>query len=360
MISRRVSNRAFTLAKLPVVSQRKREAFTLVELLVVIAIIGILVALLLPAVQAAREAARRAQCMNRIKQIDLACLNYESAFKYFPSATITLPDPLIPNSPAAYWGYIVQILPYMEETSLASRIDMKTFWQDEPNFTLLYGTEMPQFRCPTHQDQDLTYVDNSGSSNVEEKPTNLRTHYMAVLGASMGCAVTPFISWPDNPNYIPLAGLCDSSGGVSGNGVITLKATTAPGVAPKFFPSRTKVREIGDGTSHTFLIGEISWDCGPQRIWPIGSATGKTTGALYSFHYSAKNVRYPLNTAYRAAAGQSGGNENNDMSFGSNHSGGCFFAMCDGSVQFVSENIALAVLRALASKKVGDDVTGAF
>jgi prepilin-type N-terminal cleavage/methylation domain-containing protein len=354
MNSGRKSNRALTLVELPVVSKRKREGFTLVELLVVIAIIGILVALLLPAVQAAREAARRTQCMNRIKQIDLACLNYESAYKFFPSATITLPDPLVPGSPAAYWGYIVQVLPYMEETSLASRIDMKTFWQDEPNFTLLYGTEVPQFRCPTHQDQDITYVDNSGSSGTQELPTNLRTHYMAVLGASIGCVSTPFTPWPDN-TYVPLSTQCGSGGGVAGNGVITLKSS-----GTQFFPSKTKVREIGDGTSHTFLIGEISWDCGPQRIWPIGSATGKTTGALYSFHYSAKNVRYPLNTAYRAAQGQAAVYENNDMSFGSNHSGGCFFAMCDGSVQFIRDDIALAVLKALASKKTADDTTGGF
>src|SRR5256885_9408003 len=107
-----------------IAKQAARRAFTLVELLVVIAIIGILVALLLPAIQAAREAARRTDCMNRIKQISLACLNYESAKKHFPSATIVVPEGTPPKTPAAYWGYIVQILPYMEYSGRACAIKM--------------------------------------------------------------------------------------------------------------------------------------------------------------------------------------------------------------------------------------------
>src|SRR5687768_14616271 len=92
------------------------RAFTLVELLVVIAIIGILVALLLPAIQAAREAARRTQCQNRVKQLTLACLNYHDTTKHFPSATdITPKGAAAPN--AFYWSYLVQILPFIEETA---------------------------------------------------------------------------------------------------------------------------------------------------------------------------------------------------------------------------------------------------
>src|SRR4051812_22088733 len=188
---------AFTLVELPAVSERKRKAFTLVELLVVIAIIGILVALLLPAIQAAREAARRSDCMNRIKQISLACLNYENTRKHFPSATIVVPENTPPKTLASYWGYIVQILPYMEYSSLASTIQMNVFWQDEPNKKLLYNTEIPAFRCPTHADQDLTYADVPGSTKTDELPTNLRAHYMAVLGASSGCPM-PASPYPDN------------------------------------------------------------------------------------------------------------------------------------------------------------------
>src|ERR1700749_1901108 len=102
----------FTLVGLPVVSKQKRAAFTLVELLVVIAIIGILVALLLPAIQAAREAARRAQCQNHIKNISLAALNFESAKKRFPKGFVSQPTDI------EAWAWTTFILPYLEEQAI--------------------------------------------------------------------------------------------------------------------------------------------------------------------------------------------------------------------------------------------------
>src|ERR671912_67387 len=110
-----------------------KRAFTLVELLVVIAIIGILLALLLPAVQAAREAARRAQCLNRLKQIGLATLNHHDTKKYFPAATNMYPYTSKGSGFRTYWGYLTQVLPYMEEQALIDQIDLEKHWQDEPN-----------------------------------------------------------------------------------------------------------------------------------------------------------------------------------------------------------------------------------
>ncbi len=340
---------------------RRLFGFTLVELLVVIAIIGILVALLLPAIQSAREAARRSQCVNRLKQISLACLNYESAVKHFPSATSAVPDGVVPPTPAAYWGYIVQILSHMEQSTLANAINMSVFWQDEPNKTFLYNSEIPAFRCPTKPDLDLTYVEGPGSGVTQELSTNLRAHYMGVMGASSGCPMltTPH---PDNTYTMlkakttpPGDNTC-TSGGVATNGVITIRTGSS-----SYLPGKIRMKDIADGTSHTFLIGEISWNCGPQRIWAVGSATGKTKGDLWSFHYSSKNVRYPLNTAYRATGGApASGYENNDMSFGSLHPGGTHFALCDGSVQFVREDIFLAVLKSLASRQSGEVIPDTF
>jgi prepilin-type N-terminal cleavage/methylation domain-containing protein len=344
--------------------QSSARAFTLVELLVVIAIIGILVALLLPAVQAAREAARRAQCQNRIRQIGIACLNYHEATKHFPSATIVNPEGVPKGTAAAYWGYLIQILPYLEETSLLSAIDLKGFWQDNPNHDLLYKTPMPVFRCPTRADQDITYIENSGSSVATEQPSDLRAHYMGVMGASSGCPNNS-TTWPDS-SYTMLKDrltgqqACGSGGGVATNGVITIGVAVDP-VNGRYVPANIRMKDITDGSSHTFLIGEIAWDVGPQRIWPIGSATGKTTGDLFSFHYSSKNVRYPLNTAFRALSTQpASGYENNDLSFGSLHNGGCFFAMSDGSVQFVRDTVPVAILKALASRKSDDNTQDAF
>src|SRR5262245_24325471 len=119
-----------------------RRAFTLVELLVVIAIIGILVALLLPAVQAAREAARRTECVNRMKQIGLALINYHDTRKCFPAAVSddpnTNPSTGAPIGGFTELGYIPHILPYIELGNMLTRMNLKVHWQDNPNRDFAY------------------------------------------------------------------------------------------------------------------------------------------------------------------------------------------------------------------------------
>ena len=127
---------AFTLVELPVVSARKRTAFTLVELLVVIAIIGILVALLLPAIQAAREASRRTQCISQIRQLGVAVLNFESANKHFPPAV---------NDGS--FSYLAITLPYYEGQAAYDSIDFARRPSDNT-----MPDDVP-FKCPT---QDAT------------------------------------------------------------------------------------------------------------------------------------------------------------------------------------------------------------
>jgi prepilin-type N-terminal cleavage/methylation domain-containing protein len=338
---------AFTLVELPVVSTRKRSAFTLVELLVVIAIIGILVALLLPAIQAAREAARRSTCLNQMKQIGLALLNHHDQKRRFPAAVSD-----VPNTNAAggvitgeyvELGYIPYILPYLEHGNLYSLLNMKRHWQQDPNKTVGYNNIVPQFRCPSQNDTESTYVDPPGGGGTEEL-THLRAHYMAVMGAKVACPgglVTQ--PWPARA-YTTYG--CASAGGSASNGVM-------------YPASKTTMKDITDGTTYTFLVGEISWKCGPQRIWTVGGASYTN---LDTFVYTAKNIRWPLNTAYREETGNPGsGYDNNDMSFGSYHAGGTHFAMCDGAIQFIKDSIDLnGVYLPLASRRAGESVENPF
>ena len=110
------------------------------------------------------------------------------------------------------------------------------------------------------------------------------------------------------------------------------------------------MKDITDGTTHTFLVGEIAWAKGPQRVWAAGGGSKTNLG---TFIYSAKNVMYPLNTKCRVSdETPTCDGENNDISFGSIHSGGCFFAMCDGSVQFIRDDIALKILQISGQSEV--------
>ncbi len=325
---------------------RKRalyRAFTLVELLVVIAIIGILVALLLPAVQAAREAARRTQCMNRIKQISLALIEFHDAKKYLPPAVADLPSINLatgatnPAPNVTELGFIPYILEYMELGNIFSsnQFSIKVHWADEPNYTFVLEHPLVDFRCPSHDSVQLTFTLQPGLNDTGEQ-TNLMSHYQGVMGAKHSCPLFAATPWPQK-TYTMYG--CSAAGGEANNGTM-------------FPASKIKFKDITDGSTHTFLLGEISWESGPQRVWASG---GGSRTALDTFIYSAKNIYWPLNTACRLGKDdpptKCPGYENNDVSFGSNHSGGCFFAMCDGSVQFIREDITLDILKSLASRK---------
>lgn len=159
---------------------------------------------------------------------------------------------------------------------------------------------------------------------------------------------------------------CDNGGGTANNGVMFVRGyNRGPGGQPRipYADSKVKSKSISDGTSHTFLVGEISWLCGPQRIWAVGSASFTHP---YRYNYTAKNLQHPLNYSFRIDTVNNPNQQpcascnNNNMSFGSLHPGGTHFAICDGSVQFIRDDVPLAVLRAMASRKSDDPVDNPF
>ncbi|MBA3480830.1 MAG: DUF1559 domain-containing protein [Pirellulales bacterium] len=349
----------------------KKTGFTLVELLVVIAIIGVLVALLLPAVQAARESARRIDCRNRLRQVALACLNHHDARGNFPSASATLVGASGANDPrmGTMLSYVAQVLPYMELTNVHRLINQKRHW-DDPENDVARQTPLPMFRCPSQESTDLAYTAPIGQSATEEL-SDLRVHYHGVMGAAPSdiCPPSTVLNSVYPANTYDLAGPispatgrpqpCCAGGGSAINGLIVppsdtlCSSPTTPAAPPEI-----SIKSATDGTSNTFMIGELSWDAGAQRVWLVASASRTYHN---SFNYTCKHVAWPLNTAYRALLTQpANGVVNNEMSFGSRHTDGCHFAMGDASVQFVNQNIELAVLKALASRASAETFDSAF
>jgi prepilin-type N-terminal cleavage/methylation domain-containing protein/prepilin-type processing-associated H-X9-DG protein len=359
--------------------RRKREGFTLVELLVVIAIIGILVALLLPAIQAAREAARRSDCVNRIRQVALASHNYETSRKRLPS-----------NGDGWFVGTVyagglsvfAQLLPYMEEQGLQTLVDQKQHWRHGNNRKAL-TTPLPFLRCPSGANTEITDI---GHDPVTQEETALRCHYVGILGArpgpnknpppagisetppADGCAPTGAgrggFNWPES-TYLQFACSKRSSGWTSGgtaiNGAIICGA-------------KVKLSGITDGTSKTMMFGEMSWSVGPQQPWLVGSTTttgtnntGELMRAANGVAHNVKNVRYGIRvkkygnddgTLPTPAVSDDPASEFaplTETSLGSNHPGGTHVAMCDGSAMFLREDVDVpAVLRRMASRASED------
>jgi prepilin-type N-terminal cleavage/methylation domain-containing protein/prepilin-type processing-associated H-X9-DG protein len=322
-----VRNRSRLLA---VSSPSLNSAFTLVELLVVIAIIGILVALLLPAIQAAREAARRSSCMNNMKQDGLACQSFHDSLKQLPAAA----------SGATGMSYLAQILPYMEDANLRDLIDDTKHWSTVEN-DKAEATPVPIFECPSTGPELDAFVGDIGNSTVYADFSPLRAHYMGIMGAKIGCRASLLypqsgytmklcLDSPPNPGYW------------ADNGVIVLG-------------KKINFRRITDGTSKTMLVGEQSWNCGPQRTWIVGTL-GDASTSNDGWIYNAKNIMYSMNTAFRENPSEGySGYGNSDTSLGSRHPGGAHILLVDGSVQFLREDVDLTgVLRAMATRANGE------
>ncbi|QDU57218.1 Fimbrial protein precursor [Aeoliella mucimassa] len=304
------------------------NGFTLVELLVVIAIIGILVALLLPAVQAAREAARRMTCSNNLKNMMLAAHNYHTAMGEFPTSAT-----LARTSEDQSSGLHVQLLPYVEQSQLGELVDDEMDAEGHlSNLSQqLTAIKLPLFWCPSRTEE--AYEDWSQGQSTST--------YYGVMGAGRNSYC---LQKNGSRQAKATAQLLENShcGQVYTDGV--------------FFPYGTvKIREITDGTSQTLAMGERTYQL---RTYFHGAFYSGAPGAFTKVcSHGSKNIRYgivtPQDVGYYVA-NETGDTPKtvlfNDLFFGSEHPGGAQFAYADGSVSLIEKEIDLGVLRNLATR----------
>ena len=337
-----------------------RRGFTLVELLVVIAIIGILIALLLPAVQQAREAARRMQCINHQKQLVLAAHNHAATYQYLPAA---FRGQQIGGAPQYYdlWGTLAQLTPFLEQTAVYQSIDLSlTMYQLSPPYgiqaPLAVKTQVPIFLCPSDTGQSVC-SDTYGVTG--ELAT---TNYAFCLGTGTTTGETGWLGSP-----------------YQADGVFYAK-------------SKTKLTDIKDGTSNTVAASERILGAGPEKtdlssrsqidpqtmfVNPQAETTTSNCDSSVSVNYSQRrmytwvageprctsyNHFYPPNdpihpdcvSNFTGSAPALRSTGHGLSTARSRHPGGVNAALCDGSVRFIPETIDRTIWRAIATRNNGE------
>ncbi|UUO06546.1 DUF1559 domain-containing protein [Blastopirellula sp. J2-11] len=301
-----------------------RRGFTLVELLVVIAIIGVLIALLLPAVQQAREAARRMQCSNNLKQIGLAMHNYHDTFRSFPSGYIHVDT----SDNLGHWTWSALILPFME---LGNVSDALQVGRVSPSAAIdanreVMQTEFKTFLCPSDSGPKVTDTDKCAGCAI-----------VSSSGDNVGLSKT---------NYVAI----NSSGNVRAQQATNFADTTTGATGMFFRDSNTRMRDITDGTSNTLMAAERAYEL--NREW-FGSAEMFATrdkdgaGPDHQSHpthtsYNQGLYRTLCTTLYspNILIGTTTSTSNiRNHGISSLHPGGAQAVAVDGSVRFLAETI---------------------
>lgn len=334
-----------------------RQGFTLVELLVVIAIIGILVSLLLPAVQAAREAARRMQCKNNLKQMGLAVHNYHDVYNTLPAGW---------NNIGFLWSGA--LLPYMEQQPLFSSLvfhennGSKTTPPNNGNWDTTYikvndstpasqlerntiacGTLISTYVCPTfpHDRQKLN----------QSIPHRTQSSYLASAGT---------LAAVDTDNQLTQAGLT-----LDPERRISLWHPNQNGIF--WGNSETRFESVLDGLSNTIFIGEVPtdstavkdgnandhWIIGSPQADPFNGNANKVSTSGSEFSEAVGSAYSPLNTFFRFPETHG---TLIQLSFGSYHAGGAQFLLGDGSVKFVPDQIDNNVYKGMFTRMEGEAV----
>lgn len=337
----------------------RRHAFTLVELLVVITIIGILIALLLPAVQAAREAARRSQCSNNLKQLGLALQCYHDANNTFPYSWFV--DLSTLN--AQVWA--TRLLPFIEQGPLYDRYDNRfgAFTVTSPSNVAVISTPLEVFVCP------------SGPGSAKDR-VYTETWTAADISAQLGSpgpipGLPPTLTFTTGPSdYRPIQGVLDPFRPLSGhsgntNGAMKETIIIPPGFGLSSTINSNRIVDITDGTSSTILLGEC---LGGNKIYISGRVRGTAPGDAWAMYNGGgwgdimNGEEYLLGSlySYSTLPPTTGGpcpmNCTNLRNTGmySLHPGGAQFLMCDASVKFLTANIDAPTFASLVTRAYGD------
>jgi prepilin-type N-terminal cleavage/methylation domain-containing protein/prepilin-type processing-associated H-X9-DG protein len=361
----------------------RRRGFTLIELLVVIAIISVLIALLLPAVQSAREAARRAQCVNNIKQIVLACHNYENQINTFPPDSIadagwsTYPpgggSGYPPSAASTWWAWPSFILPQMEQAPIYNRINFSWDCCNAVNSTV-YLTLISSFFCPSDDSaklfNDRVYIDpwlpNNGFGTLM---TAAPTNYVGSQGDMMNNTIFDYLCV--DPAQIAFK----AANGSASNGCSGTPAwwTGSPAPFRGIFgdcsdAASIKIAQVTDGTSNTMMIGENSPNLNSGLAWVSGNDIYATTILPMNWMTYLRNgqtdpvtgeVCSPAAWNPTSPTSQTHCFDNQwyYQGFKSYHPGGCNFGFCDGSVKFLKQTINVRIYMALSTRAGGEIVS---
>lgn len=331
-----------------------RKGFTLVELLVSIAIIGLLIALLLPAVQAAREAARRTECVNHLKQLGLALHSFEAARQEFPAGYLSdrtadpAPDPVTWDA-APGWGWGALTLPHLEQAAVIAQVELyQPLWL--PQYAQLVTTRFPGFLCPsaTGSNDPFVLVDESGSpvTKAGRQIELARSHYVASHGQE-SC-------WGD---------MSGPAGDVDGD-------TSRIADGPFYRNSQVQIKDVTDGLSNTVFLGEHT-SLLSDKTW-VGAVPG---AFVHPKLESPDNAPESAATLIFAHSGPAAGERDalgnpiihppnfptlHVCQMQSEHPGGANLMMGDASVQFIADGVHLETYAAMTSIAEEETVDAPF
>ena len=315
---------------------RRRSGFTLIELLVVIAIIGVLIGLLLPAVQASREQARRSTCVNNLKQMGLSLANYATTHGGFPPGYVSKWDAYQGKELGPGWGWGTMLLPELEQGSLYNAINFNLKIQ-APDQQTVRSSLLSVHLCPSDQ--------VAKTWTVTESETWIYGGKIYTAGISL-CDVP-------SSNYVGVFGIAEP--GVEGEGVF-------------FRDSFVSYASITDGLSNTFSVGERSenlnagrgqatwlgavpgatlWSCAPSPYDPDGGVCRKEDGSGMTLGHTGE--------------GHGPGDPHGDVNqFLSRHGRGAHFLFCDGHARYISGSINYPTYKALSTRAFGEVISGDF